>query len=88
MGLDEEIIIYFSNITSVSKNNINRDSMFGDDLGLDSLDMVETAIYIEDKYNLDLPAEEFDQMSTVGHIIDYVVKYRNDVGAGNSDRKK
>ncbi len=88
MSLDEEIIIYFSNNTSVSKENINRNSMFGDDLGMDSLDMVETAIYLEEKYRLDLPIEEFDKMSNVGHVIDYVVKYRGDVSVDNSSRKR
>ncbi len=88
MGLDEEIILYFSNITSVSRENINRDSMFSDDLGMDSLDMVETAIYIEDKYHLHLPSEEFDRMNTVGHMIDYVAKYRDNAGMDNSDRKR
>ncbi len=88
MSLDEEIIIYFSNTTSVSKNNINRNSRFGEDLGMDSLDMVETAIYLEEKYNLDLPFEEFDNMNTVGHVIDYVVKYRGNASTDNSDKKR
>ncbi len=88
MSLDEEIIIYFSNNTGVDKENINRNSMFGDDLGMDSLDMVETAIYIEDKYNIELPVEEFDRMNNVGHVIDYVLKYRGDLGNHNSVRKK
>ncbi len=87
MSLDEEIITYFSNMTSVSKNKINRDSRFGEDLGMDSLDTIETAIYIEEKYNLDLPFEEFDGMNTVGHVIDYVVKYKRNAGTINSDKK-
>ncbi len=88
MSLDEEIIIYFSNNTGVVKENINRNSMFGDDLGMDSLDMVETALYIEDKYHINLPVDEFDRMSNVGHVIDYVAKYRGGVDVDNSARKK
>lgn len=44
------------------------------DLGSDSLDEVETLMAIEDEFDLRIEDEDARNMSTVQHLVDYVVK--------------
>tara|TARA_B100000287_G_C20539926_1_gene744243 strand:+ start:343 stop:669 length:327 start_codon:yes stop_codon:yes gene_type:complete len=46
-------------------------SMFKEDLGMDSLDMVELLLEIEDEYDVVLNMEEFREFKTLGNSIDY-----------------
>lgn len=83
MGLDDELIQYFTRKTGVSKNRINRDSRFLQDLGMDSLDMTETVMELEERYKLKIPDEEFGNMRTIGNVIDYIKEhYRGDDETG------
>lgn len=55
---------------------IKRDSSLVDDLGCDSLDIVELTMTIEDEFKIEIPdddAEKF-QNGTVGDLIEYIEK--------------
>ena len=51
---------------------ITADTSFKDDLGADSLDLFELVMALEDEYNLDIPAEELNDLNTVGDVIEYL----------------
>jgi acyl carrier protein len=51
---------------------IGVDAHMAHDLGFDSLDTVEVAIAIEDKFDLELPDEELEEAKTVQQLIDLV----------------
>ena len=59
---------------------INRESSFVNDLGADSLDVVELVMEMEDKFDISIPDEEAEKIQTVGQAIDYVMAQ-----AGNKD---
>ena len=44
---------------------------FVEDLGADSLDIIETVMELESKLDLDIPDEEMENMITVQNVIDY-----------------
>ena len=51
---------------------ITADTSFKDDLGADSLDLFELVMALEDEYNLEIPAEELNDLNTVGDVIEYL----------------
>lgn len=45
---------------------------FIDDLGADSLDIVELVMTMEEEFDLDIPDEDAEKMKTVGDVVKYV----------------
>ena len=54
------------------KDSITESSSITDDLGADSLDVVDLVMALEDEYNVEIPAEELTDLNTVGDVIDYL----------------
>ncbi|MDE5855378.1 MAG: acyl carrier protein [Ruminococcus sp.] len=58
----------------VEEENVNPDANIQDDLGADSLDIVDLIQTIEDEYDLSIPVEAVENIKTVGDIVSYVEK--------------
>ncbi len=56
----------------VNEAEIKTESSFVDDLGADSLDMVELVMALEDEFETEIPDEEAEKITTVQQAIDYV----------------
>ena len=54
------------------EGEINVDTSFKDDLGADSLDLFALVMALEDEYSVEIPAEELQELTTVGAVIDYL----------------
>ncbi len=48
------------------------EASFVNDLGADSLDTVELVMALEEEFNLEIPDEEAEKISTVGQAIEYI----------------
>ncbi|HDJ23050.1 MAG: acyl carrier protein [Candidatus Aminicenantes bacterium 4484_214] len=59
---------------SISEDQVTEDASFIDDLGADSLDTVELVMALEDEFDLDIPDEDAEKLTTVGKAIDYVLE--------------
>ena len=57
---------------SVDAATITEASSFKDDLGADSLDLFELVMALEDEYSVEIPAEDLQQMATVGDVMNYL----------------
>ena len=51
---------------------ITEDSSFKDDLGADSLDLFELVMALEDEYSVEIPAEDLQNLATVGDVMNYL----------------
>lgn len=51
---------------------ITEKSSFKDDLGADSLDLFELVMAFEEEYGIEIPAEDLEDLTTVGAVIDYI----------------
>lgn len=56
----------------VEAEEITEATSFKDDLGADSLDLFELVTNIEEEYNIEIPAEVLEQLTTVGKVMEYL----------------
>lgn len=54
------------------EDEITMDSTFIEDLGADSLDVVELVMAIEDEFDMEIDEDEAEDISTVGDVVDYI----------------
>ncbi|NLB42274.1 MAG: acyl carrier protein [Clostridiales bacterium] len=53
-------------------SEITMESSFVEDLGADSLDIVELIMALEEEFNMEIPDEEAEKIAKVGDVVDYV----------------
>ena len=56
----------------VEEDEITPDTSFKEDLGADSLDLFELTIVVRDGQKWEIPAEELEDIETVGDVIEYL----------------
>src|SRR5690606_19247886 len=59
----------------VNEAEIKNESSFLDDLGADSLDMVELVMALEDEFETEIPDEEAEKITTVQQAVDYITSH-------------
>ncbi len=57
---------------SVDENEITETSSIQDDLGADSLDVVDLVMALEDEFNIEIPEDQVENIKTVGDIVKYI----------------
>lgn len=62
-----------------ASKEITEESSYVQDLGLDSLDVVEVVMELEHEFNIQIPDNEADSLKTVGQTIDYVLSQEDSV---------
>ena len=58
----------------VDESKITEDSSFVDDLGADSLDIVELIMAFEEEFDIEIPDEDAEKIKTVGDAVKYLNK--------------
>ena len=56
----------------VEAEEVKEDSTFVDDLGADSLDIVELIMRFEDEFGVEIPDEKAEKIKTVNDIVKYI----------------
>ncbi|WP_234121122.1 acyl carrier protein [Clostridium hydrogenum] len=56
----------------VEEEEIKMDSSFVDDLGADSLDIVELVMALEEEFDIEIPDEDAEKVSIVGDVVEYI----------------
>ncbi len=59
---------------SVKEEEVVETASFTEDLGADSLDVVELVMAFEDEFGIDIPDEEVGEIKTVGDAVNYITK--------------
>jgi len=57
---------------SVSADEVKDDAKFVEDLGADSLDVVELVMALEEKFDIEIPDDEAEKIQTVSDVVAYV----------------
>ena len=58
----------------IEEEKITIDSSFIDDLGTDSLDIVELIMAFEEEFDIEIPDEDAEKIKTVGDAVNYLSK--------------
>ena len=57
---------------NVEEDEISEETTFKEDLGADSLDLFELVMALEENYEVEIPAEDLTELTTVGKVMDYL----------------
>ena len=60
------------------ENDVTMESSIVDDLGADSLDVVDLVMSIEEGFDVEIPDEEVENIKTVGDIVKYIESASNE----------
>jgi acyl carrier protein len=78
--VDEELFEKIKDVVAeqlnVEADEIHEDSSFVDDLGADSLDLVELVMALEDNFDMKIPDEDVEAIKTVGDAQTYIESHR------------
>ncbi|MBB6735533.1 acyl carrier protein [Cohnella zeiphila] len=56
----------------VEEAEVTSEANFKDDLGADSLDVVELVMELEDEFDLEISDEDAEKITTVGEVVNYI----------------
>ena len=74
MAIESEMIDIIVEQLSVEREKVVPNVSFVDDLGADSLDLVELIMAMEEGFDIEIPDEDAEGITTVKDAIDYVNK--------------
>lgn len=58
----------------VDEEKVTMEASFQEDLGADSLDIVELVMELEDEFDMEISDDDAEEISTVGDAVDYIKK--------------
>jgi acyl carrier protein len=74
-SIDKKVTAIVCEQLDVKEDDVTRDKTFTEDLGADSLAIVELVLAFEEAFGLKIPDAEVDSIKTVGNAIDYIKKH-------------
>jgi len=72
MALFDDVKAVVVEQLNVNPDEVKEDSRFVEDLGADSLDVVELVMAIEEKFDIEIKDEEAEKITTVKDVIDFI----------------
>lgn len=68
----EKIKVILAEQFDVEEDSLKNETDLQDDLGADSLDVVDLLMSIEDEFEIEIPDEEIENIRTVGDLVSYI----------------
>jgi acyl carrier protein len=76
-SIEERVRSIIVDQLAVDAAKVSQTASFIDDLGADSLDIVELVMTMEEEFDLDIPDEDAEKMKTVGDVVKYITSKAN-----------
>ena len=73
-SVEERVIDIVCENLGVSKEQVTRQTKFQEDVGADSLDILELVMELEEEFEITIPDDQAEKIKTVGEAIDYIDK--------------
>ncbi len=80
MSYEEDVRKIVIEKLGVKPEEVVDEARFIDDLGADSLDTVELIMALEEKFEVEVPDEDAETLTTVGKAIEYIQKKASEQG--------
>ena len=77
MNIQDRVKNIICDQLAVEAEKVTDTASFIDDLGADSLDIVELVMTMEEEFELDIPDEDAEKMKTVGDVVAYIKTKKN-----------
>jgi NADH dehydrogenase (ubiquinone) 1 alpha/beta subcomplex 1 len=68
----ERIIAVVKKFDQIDSSKVTPETKFATDLGLDSLDIVEVVMAIEDEFAIEIPDQEADKILSIADAVSYI----------------
>jgi acyl carrier protein len=75
-NIGDKVISIVANQLDVEKEKIKPETSFINDLGADSLDIVELVMEFEEAFDMSIPDEDAEKIRTVGDAINYIKEHQ------------
>jgi len=72
MALEEKVCEIIAEQLGISEDEIQPEASFTNDLGADSLDVVELIMALEEEFEIDVSEEDAEKLDTVQKLINYL----------------
>ena len=72
MSVSEKVKSIIVEQLGVEADEVTAEASFTEDLGADSLDIVELVMALEEEFGIDIPDEDADKLKTVGDAMNYL----------------
>ncbi len=72
MGLEDRVSAIVVEQLGVTQEELAPEASFIDDLGADSLDIVELVMAIEEEFDIEIPDDDAEKIQTIKDVISYV----------------
>ncbi len=60
----------------LEEDTVTMESSLAEDLGADSLDLVDLLMSLEDEFDTEIPDEEIENIKTVGNLVKYIEQHQ------------
>jgi acyl carrier protein len=77
MSVEDKVKEIIVDQLGVDEKQVTGTAAFIDDLGADSLDIVELVMALEEAFEIEIPDEDAEKIVNVEHAIDYINKHTN-----------
>jgi acyl carrier protein len=71
-SVEERVVDIVCESLSVNKEQVKRETAFIEDLGADSLDLVELIMELEEEFEITIPDDQAEKIKTVGEAVEYI----------------
>jgi acyl carrier protein len=72
VSVEQRVIEIVCEHLAVNKETVTRNTSFIEDIGADSLDIVELVMELEEEFDIQIPDDQAEKIKTVGEAIDYI----------------
>ena len=70
--MEQKIIQLVSEATKIDPTKISQETSFIDDLNLDSLDIVELMMKMEDEFGIEIPEEDAEKLKSIKDVVQFI----------------
>jgi acyl carrier protein len=81
VSVETRVMEIVSEHLAVAKDKLTRQTNFIEDIGADSLDIVELVMELEEEFDIQIPDDQAEKIKTVGEAIDYIEAKQKEKGA-------
>ncbi len=81
MSIEEKLKEMIIKQFGESEKTVTLETSFLNDMGADSLDIVELVMELEDEFDVSIPDEDAEKMQTVGDVVKFINEHTHKNGA-------